>query len=67
MTLAYLLRRLGAVLLVLVIVTFAVFAVTMILPGNAAVMILGEYATEESLRALDRAIWRIRSDHPPPP
>ena len=43
MTLGYLVRRLLAVILVLIVVTFAVFAVTMILPGNAAVMILGEY------------------------
>jgi peptide/nickel transport system permease protein len=56
LTLAYLLRRLGAIALVLIIVTFAVFAVTMILPGNAAVMILGEYATPESLAAMERQL-----------
>ena len=52
MSLGYLTRRLFSVLLVLVIVAFAVFAITMILPGNAAVMILGEYATEDQLLAL---------------
>ena len=52
MSLGYLTRRLFSVLLVLVIVSFAVFAITMILPGNAAVMILGEYATEDQLLAL---------------
>ncbi len=52
MSLGYLIRRLFSVLLVLVIVSFAVFAITMILPGNAAVMILGEYATEDQLVAL---------------
>ena len=52
MTPGYLARRLAAVVLVLFIVSFAVFAITLILPGNAAVMILGEYATPEQLVAL---------------
>ena len=56
MSLAYLLRRLGAIIVVLAIVTVAVFAVTMVLPGNAAVMILGEYATDESLAAMERQL-----------
>ena len=56
MTFGYLVRRLLAVILVLFIVTFAVFAVTMILPGNAAVMILGEYGTEEAVAALERLL-----------
>lgn len=56
MTASYLLRRLLAVVLVLIIVTFAVFAVTMILPGNAAIMILGEYGTEEAVAALERQL-----------
>ncbi len=63
MTLAYLLRRLGGIVIVLAIVTLAVFGITMVLPGNAALMILGEHATAESLAAmerqlgLDRPIW----------
>ena len=56
MTAGYLLRRLLAVVLVLIIVTFAVFAVTMILPGNAAIMILGEYGTDEAVAALERQL-----------
>ena len=56
MTFGYLLRRLLAVVLVLFIVTFAVFAVTMILPGNAAIMILGEYGTDEAVAALERQL-----------
>ncbi|MFD2237567.1 ABC transporter permease [Aureimonas populi] len=56
MTLAYFLRRLGMIIVVLAIVTVAVFTVTMILPGNAALMILGEYATPESLAALERQL-----------
>ena len=63
MTLGYLVRRLLAVILVLIVVTFAVFAVTMILPGNAAVMILGEYGTDEAVAALERRLGLDKSWH----
>lgn len=53
---AYLLRRMAAVVLVLWIVTIAVFAITMILPGNAAIMILGEYATPDQVSALEERL-----------
>ncbi|MEM9220931.1 MAG: ABC transporter permease [Pseudomonadota bacterium] len=56
MTLGYLVRRFGAVLLVLAIVTFAVFAVTMLLPGNAAIMILGEYGSDDQIAALEKQL-----------
>ena len=56
MTLAYLLRRLGAIVIVMAIVTLAVFAITMVLPGNAALMILGEHASADSLLALERQL-----------
>ena len=56
MSASYLARRLAAILVVLLIVTFAVFAITMILPGNAAVMILGEYATDDQLAALEERL-----------
>ncbi len=56
MTLAYVLRRLGAIIVVLAIVTIAVFGITVVLPGNAAVMILGEHATPESLAAMERQL-----------
>lgn len=56
MTLAYLLRRLGAVLVVLCIVSIAVFAITTVLPGNAALMILGENASAQNLVALERQL-----------
>jgi peptide/nickel transport system permease protein len=64
-TLGYIFRRLTAVILVLFVVTFAVFAITMILPGNAAVMILGEYGTEEAVAAMERILgldkpWHIQ-------
>ncbi len=65
MTLGYIFRRLMAVIMVLFVVTFAVFAITMILPGNAAVMILGEYGTEEAVAAMERILgldkpWHIQ-------
>ena len=63
MTLGYLVRRLLSVILVLIVVTFAVFAVTMILPGNAAVMILGEYGTDEAVAALERRLGLDKSWH----
>jgi peptide/nickel transport system permease protein len=53
MSAAYLARRLAAILVVLLIVSLTVFSITQILPGNAAVMILGEWATPEQLRALE--------------
>lgn len=61
MSQGYLLRRLLAILLVLAIVTFAVFAITTVLPGNAAIMILGEYATPDAVAALER---QLRLDRP---
>ena len=61
MTLGYLVRRLLAVILVLIVVTFAVFAITMILPGNAAIMILGEYGTDEAVAALERRLGLDKS------
>jgi peptide/nickel transport system permease protein len=61
MSWGYLIRRLAAVALVLAIVTFAVFAITTILPGNAAIMILGEYATPDAVAALER---QLRLDQP---
>ena len=53
---AYLVRRLLAVVLVLWIVTIAVFAITMVLPGNAAIMILGEYATPDQIAAMEERL-----------
>lgn len=53
MSLAHLLRRLLALAVILLCVSALVFAITQILPGNAAVMILGQNATEAELRALE--------------
>jgi peptide/nickel transport system permease protein len=53
MSAAWLLRRLGAIVLVLLVVSFTVFAITQLLPGNAAVMILGEFATADQRHAME--------------
>jgi peptide/nickel transport system permease protein len=63
MTGGYLQRRLLAMMLVLVIVSVTVFAITIILPGNAAVMILGEYATPDQIAALGAALGLDRPWH----
>ncbi|MCC6304629.1 MAG: ABC transporter permease [Rhodobacteraceae bacterium] len=63
MSLAHLLRRLVALAVILLCVSALVFAITQILPGNAAVMILVQNATADELRALevqlglDRPAW----------
>ncbi len=54
MRLAYLLKRVGFIAVILLVVSFVVFAVTQILPGNAAQMILGEFALPEQIEALER-------------
>lgn len=38
------------------VISFLVFAVTQLLPGNAAVMILGRFATEESVATLEQEL-----------
>ena len=54
MRLAYLLKRVGFIAVILLVVSFVVFAITQILPGNAAQMILGEFALPEQIEALER-------------
>lgn len=56
MKLGYALRRLLALLVTLLLVSAVVFAITQVLPGNAAAMILGQNATAEQLAALERQL-----------
>lgn len=56
MNIAYILERLVYIIITLLIVSMLIFFVTMILPGNAAVMILGEFATPDALEALDKEL-----------
>lgn len=52
MSASYLTKRVALIFYTLLIVSLIVFAMTQILPADAAVMMLGENATEEALRAL---------------
>jgi peptide/nickel transport system permease protein len=49
----YILRRLALVLVVLVAVSILIFAITAILPGNVAYLILGQFAPPDQVRALE--------------
>jgi peptide/nickel transport system permease protein len=51
---SYVARRALSIALVLVLISLIVFVTIHVLPGSAATLILGEYATPESLRALER-------------
>jgi peptide/nickel transport system permease protein len=50
----YALRRLASIAVILVLVSMIVFVAIHVLPGNAATLILGEYATPEAVRTLER-------------
>jgi len=50
----YALTRLASIALTLLLVSAIVFVTIHVLPGNAATLILGEYATPEALRTLER-------------
>src|SRR5271169_4994954 len=60
---AYLLKRCGLTGYTLIVVSLIVFAVTQVLPGDAATMLLGENATPAALAAvrerlgLDAPVW----------
>ena len=51
---SYVVRRVLSIALVLVLISLIVFVAIHVLPGSAATLILGEYATPESLRVLER-------------
>jgi peptide/nickel transport system permease protein len=52
----YLAKRLMFIVLTLFAISFIVFGVTQLLPGNAAVMILGQFATEAKIQALEQQL-----------
>jgi peptide/nickel transport system permease protein len=54
--LALIVRRLGSLLLTLLLLSLITFAITAVLPGNVATMILGPYATPEALATLERQL-----------
>ncbi len=52
----YAVKRLGAVLVILVIMSILVFLATHALPTNTAAMILGQYSTPETQKALEHKL-----------
>jgi peptide/nickel transport system permease protein len=52
----YFLKRVGYIVIVLLLVCFIIFLTTHLLPGSAANLILGEYATPESIEILERKL-----------
>lgn len=54
-TLKIVLSRLGSLIVTLVIMSFIIFVLVEIMPGDAAQMILGQSATEEAVKALREA------------
>lgn len=63
MSLSYIVKRLIFIVYTLLVVSLIVFAITQILPADAAVMMLGENASQEALHALrermglDAPVW----------
>lgn len=49
---SYLIRRLGFIILTLILASIIIFAVTQLLPGDVAGIILGQFATETALANL---------------
>lgn len=60
----YLAKRLALIVYTLLVVSLVVFAITQVLPADAAVMLLGENATPDALAAirdklgLDQPVWQ---------
>lgn len=48
----YILRRLGTILLTMLVASFIIFAVTQLLPGDVARVMLGQFATDEAVANL---------------
>jgi peptide/nickel transport system permease protein len=52
----YLLKRIAYLVVILWVLTVVIFGITQALPGNVAVMILGQYQNPESLAALSQKL-----------
>jgi peptide/nickel transport system permease protein len=52
----YILKRLGLTVITLVIVSFVVFAASQLLPGDVGRTILGPYASQQQVDALDKSL-----------
>jgi peptide/nickel transport system permease protein len=53
---AYVLRRLLAIMAILVVMSMLIFAVTQILPGNVAYVIVGQFATPDVVAAVEERL-----------
>src|SRR5271168_1961164 len=53
---AYVVQRLGAVMVIMVAMSILVFLATHALPSNTAALILGQYSTPETLAALEHKL-----------
>ncbi len=56
MALGYIFKRFCFMIVALFCISLLIFGITMILPGNLAQVILGEYATADALAALERQL-----------
>ena len=56
MSLQYILNRFFYLTITAFVVSLLVFCITQILPANAATMLLGEYATQDALIALEQKL-----------
>ena len=50
--LAYTLKRLATVIAILAVMSVAIFSITQVLPGDVAHMIVGQFATDDQVRAV---------------
>jgi peptide/nickel transport system permease protein len=50
----YVLRRLASIVMVLVLISIIIFVAIHVLPGSAATLILGEYATPAAIKTLEQ-------------
>jgi peptide/nickel transport system permease protein len=57
----YILKRLGLALITLVLLSMIVFAISNVLPGNVGRAVLGPFATQESVDALNEQLGTDRS------
>ena len=57
----YILKRIGLALITLVLLSMIVFAVSTILPGNVGRAVLGPFAAQESVDALNEQLGTNRS------
>ena len=58
----YIAQRLIAIVLILVVMSLLIFAITQVMPGNVAHMIAGQFATPDVVAAIEAKLGLQRSD-----